>query len=133
MLSEHAEISIREGNWPTALKRLGRLLDVQVINPDGDNTILRLARVFVATGQPAEARRLAVTCDVMTQTRDGKPHSHKALSPFDNDFLAVRNRTQQDFHQDFGRADFIWVAAPVAALYPDVVAFGQRLGGYCAL
>ena len=260
LLSEYAEISIREGNWPTALKRLGRLLDVQGGSSDRDKTILRLARVFVALGQPAEAeariatglaihpssfalrygaakiavlrpggpqnatawrdltaipklkrqkdsdripvisacvaglrlaglaeeartllaehfdpangawrkyakdgygrlivfdngrtrvefytklfdashqpaeaRRLVITFDIMTQTWDGKPYSYKALSPFDNDFLAVRKRTQQDFHQDFSRADFLRVAAPVAALYPDVVAFGQSLGGYCAL
>ena len=260
LLSEHAQISVREGNWPAALKRLGRLLDIQGVSSDRDKTVLGLARVFVAMGQPAEAeariamglaihpasialryaaakaaalrpggpqdasawrdlaatrklhhqkdstriplisacvaglrlagfpeearilfaehfdpadeawrkyakdgfgrlivfdngktrvefytklfdashqpaeaRRLVITFDIMTQTWDGKPYTYKALSPFDNDFLAVRKRTKQDFHQDFSRADFLRVAAPVAALYPDVVAFGQSLGGYCAL
>ena len=260
LLSEHGEISVREGDWAMAFERLEHLLDIQGTSSERDKTVLRIARVFVAMGQPTEAevriaeglaihprsfalryaaakvavlrpggpqnatawrdlaatpklrrqkdsvripiisacvaglrlagfpqeartllaehynpidvawrkyakdgygrfivfdngrtkiefytklfdashqpteaRKLVITFDIMTQTWDVKPYTYKALSPFNYDFLAVRKRTKEDFHQDFCRDDFVRVAGPVGALYSDVVAFGQSLGGYSAL
>ena len=104
-----------------------------ILFDNGSTKVEFYTKLFDASHQPAVARRLVITFDIMTQTWDGRPYTFKALSPFDNDFLAVRKRTMQDFHQDFHRSDFLRVAEPVVALYPDVVAFGQSLGGYCAL
>lgn len=104
-----------------------------IIFDNGNTRVEFYTKLFDASNQPVEAKRLVITFDVMTQTWDKKPYTYNALCQYDNDFLAVRKRTRQDFHQDFHRDDFLRVAAPVAASYLDVVAFGQSLGGYCAL
>ena len=104
-----------------------------IVFDNGKTKVEFYTKLFDATHQLTEPRQLVITFDIMTQTWDGKPYTYKALSPFNYDFLAVRKRAKLDFHQDFSRADFLGVAAPIAALYSEVVAFGQSLGGYSAL
>jgi hypothetical protein len=116
--------------WRTYAKDgYGRL----IVFDNGKTKVEFYTKLFDASHRPTEPRQLVITFDIMTQTWDGKPYTYKALSPLNYDFLAVRKRTKLDFHQDFSRADFLGMAAPIAALYSEVVAFGQSLGGYSAL
>lgn len=79
------------------------------------------------------AARLAVTFDSREQSWTREPFAYKPLAPETVDFLSVRKRGGLDFHQDFTRDEFLRVAVPIAANYPDCVAFGHSLGGYSAL
>jgi hypothetical protein len=87
----------------------------------------------VGTLEIAGSSQLAVTFDTMGQSWDKEPFAYKPLAPKATDFLSVRKRGRIDFHQDFSREEFLRVAIPIAAKYPDCVALGQSLGGYSAL
>ncbi len=86
-----------------------------------------------ATGKIAEPEHLAITFDLMEQNWDKEPFAYRPLSPRITDFLAVRKRGKEDFHQDLRRDDFLRLAGPLAARYREVVALGQSLGAYCCL
>lgn len=127
------ELHFRPGDrvWTEGLKDGFAKL---VVFDNGSTRVEYLTKLFdPETGGTVAPRQLAVTFDIMDQTWDRIPFAYRPLSPESIDFLAVRKRTKEDYHQDFRREDFLAFALPVAARYDDVVAVGQSLGGYCAL
>jgi len=86
-----------------------------------------------ATGKIAEAEHLVIPFDLMEQNWDKEPFAYRPLSPRITDFLAVRKRGKDDFHQDLRREDFLKLALPIAARYREVVSLGQSLGAYSSL
>lgn len=105
-----------------------------VVFDNGRTRVEFYTKIFdAATGAAVVADQLAITFDVMEQTWDKEPFAYRPLSPGRTDFLAVRKRTKDDFHQEMRRDDFTAFALPIAAGYPDVVALGQSLGAYSAL
>ncbi|RYD23114.1 MAG: tetratricopeptide repeat protein [Verrucomicrobiaceae bacterium] len=105
-----------------------------VVFDNGHTRAEYLSKLFdPPTGDTVRSGRLAITFDVMEQTWNKEFFAYRPLSPGPTDFLAVRKRSKEDFHQDMRRADFLSFALPVAAGYQDVVALGQSLGAYSAL
>lgn len=105
-----------------------------VVFDNGNTRAEYLSKLFdPVTGNTVRSARLAITFDVMEQTWNKESFAYRPLSPGPTDFLAVRKRTKEDFHQDLRRGDFLSFALPVAAGYQDVVALGQSLGAYSAL
>jgi tetratricopeptide (TPR) repeat protein len=83
--------------------------------------------------ESVEGERLTITFDTMEQPWDKEPFAFRPLVGKATDFLCLRKRARDDFHQDLSQQDFLRVAIPIAARYRDPVAFGQSLGGYSAL
>ena len=105
-----------------------------VVFDNGRTRVEYFTKLFdPATVTPVEGERLVLTFDVMEQTWDKEPYAYRALVQRNFDIVGVRKRTKDDFFQDFRREDFLAVVAPIAKYYPDVIANGQSLGGYCAL
>jgi tetratricopeptide (TPR) repeat protein len=78
-------------------------------------------------------RQLVLTFDVMEQTWHKEPYGYRPMSQRGSDLLSLRKRTTDDFHQDLSLHDYLQIAEELSKRYPDVVAMGQSLGGYCAL